>query len=360
VTLPLSLQIEVAPAYELLLTLAVMSDTPGHDTYELEPGWLKNARQAASPDLLRQIDALSGTERLWAHLLSLAYESPPPRDVPGFLAALADTSAAEIRLRLLGYYVRYLRRLTPPDVIAAAAAGDRSAQQELLRTSDPDDEGWQHALGAILPLNAEETKRSILEILQGWYAQVFRGQEARVMPVLVREAERMQALARTRSGHRVLEQALPGYDYLPEPGIRRLILIPSLMVRPQLYSLDHAESKVLVYGVADDSLAAESDVPGPRLLRLTKALGDERRLRILKRLTAGDRTLHELALDFGASDTTMLHHLIILRAAGLVRVQSAPGKRYRLQRHVLPEVGTLLESYLREDKDRQRETRGRD
>jgi DNA-binding transcriptional ArsR family regulator len=343
---PFSIRIEVAPAYELLLTLAVVSDAAGHHTYELEPTWFESVRQSASPDLLERIDTFSGTERLFAHLLSLAYEAPHPRDVPGFLAQMAGADAEELRLRLLGYYVRYLRRLTPPDVIAAAAAGDLNAQQQFLRTSDPDDEGWQRALRAILFLDTEETKRRVLGILQDWYDQVFRKQESRIMPILEREAERKQALARTVPPERVLEAALPGYDYLPETGIRRLVLIPSLVVRPQIYSLDHAESKILVYGVADDSLAAETDAPSPRLLRLVKALGDERRLRILKRLTTGDRTLHELALDFGVSDTTMLHHLIILRAAGLVRVRSGAGKRYRLQRHILPEVGTLLESFL--------------
>jgi DNA-binding transcriptional ArsR family regulator len=264
---------------------------------------------------------------------------------------LRATDAEEIRLRLLGYYVRHLRRLTPADVIAAAAAGDRLAQQEFLRTSDPGDEGWQRALRAMLPLDGDETKRRVRGILQDWYDQVFRERESRVMPILEREAERMQALARSLTPLRVLELALPGYDYLPETGIRRLVLIPSLVVHPQIYGLDHAESKIFVYGVADDSLPAETDAPSPRLLRLAKALGDERRLRTLKRLTAGDRTLHELALDFGVSDTTMLHHLIILRAAGLVRVQAGSGKRYRLERHVLSEIGTLLESYLRTDKD---------
>jgi DNA-binding transcriptional ArsR family regulator len=265
---------------------------------------------------------------------------------------MARTGAEEIRLRLLGYDVRYLRRLTPPDVIAAAAAGDESAQQEFLRTSEPDDEGWQAALRAVLPLDAEATKRRIMGILQDWYDQVFRARESRVMPILEREVERKQALARTLSRERMIEAALPGYDYLPEPGIRRLVLIPSLAVRPQIYSLDHAESKILVYGVTDDTLVAETDAPSPRLLRLAKALGDERRLRILKRLTAGERTLHELALDFGVSDTTMLHHLIILRAARLIRVQSGAGKRYRLERHVLPEMGALLQSYLDTDEDR--------
>jgi len=345
-TASFSLQIGVAPAYELLLSLGVMSDTPGRHAYELDNSWFEQARKAASPALLQQIDAFSGTDMLWAHLLSLAYEALVPGDVPAFLKHVEQTDAEEVRLRFLGYYVRHLRRLTPPDVIAAAAAGDSRAQAEFLRTSQPTDEGWQQALRAVLPLGAEETKYRLLEIARGWHEQVFRAQEASVMPIVERDAERKEALLRTSTPERLLQLALPGYDYLPEPGIRHVLLIPSWFVRPQIYVLDHAETKIFACGVDEETLRAGADVPSPRLLRLAKALGDERRLRILKRLTAGDRTLHELAVAFGVSDTTMLHHLIILRGARLIRVQGGSGKRYRLQRDVLPEMGHLLAEYL--------------
>jgi DNA-binding transcriptional ArsR family regulator len=323
-----------------------MSDTPGRQTYELENTWFESVRRAASTDLLEKIDALSGSDMPWAHLLSLALETPPPRDVPNFLAHVEATDADEVRLRLLGYYVRYVRRLTPPEVIAAAAVGDRDAQQEFLRTSTPGDDGWQQVLRALLPLDSVETKARVLAILRGWYEQVFHGQEAEAMPIIERDAERLRAMARTLQPARVLAAALTGYEYVPEWDIRRVALIPSLVIRPHIHTLDHADTKIIAYSVADESLAAETDTPSPRLLRLAKALGDERRLRILKRLTAGDRTLHELAVDFDVSDTTMLHHLIILRAAGLVRVRSQAGKRYHLERHVLPEAGMLLEKYL--------------
>lgn len=337
-------QVEAAPAYELLMTLAVMSDTSGREAYELDTGWYDAARRSASGDLLQQIDAWGGSDMLWAHLVSLAYESPPPRDVPAFLAHLTETDAMEVRLHLLGYYGRALRRLTPPHVIAAAAAGDRAAQDEFLRSSYPDDGGWQRALAAVIPLDAESTKRQALAILHGWNNKVFRAQEQALMAALQRDAESKQALLRTSSALEVLKVALPGYEYVPELRLQRVLLIPSLVVRPLIHTLDHADTRIFVYGVADESMVASSDTPHPRLMRLARALGDERRLRILRRLASGDCTLHELATHFGVRDTTLLHHLVILRGAGLVRVRE--GKRYHLERHAVPEMGRLLETYL--------------
>jgi DNA-binding transcriptional ArsR family regulator len=334
------------------MALGVVSDVEGRETYELDAAWFERVRQRASPELLAHIKALTASDKPWAHLVSLAYEAPPPRDVPAFLAQLDQTDAMEVRLRFLGYYVRAVRRLTPPDIIMAAAAGDRQAQESFLRTSFPGDGGWQETLRAVLPLDAETTKSQVLEILRSWHDQVFRSLEGEIMPILERDAESKLALLRAGSAERVLAAALPGFDYLPEPGLQRVLLIPSFVLRPQIHSLDHADTKIFVYSVADESIAAGSDAPNPRLLRLAKALGDERRLRILKRLTAEDLTLHELATHFGVSDTTMLHHLIILRGAGLVRVRGGAGKRYRLERHVIPEMGRLLQTYLGSMEDR--------
>jgi DNA-binding IclR family transcriptional regulator len=53
----------------------------------------------------------------------------------------------------------------------------------------------------------------------------------------------------------------------------------------------------------------------------------------------------ELAESFGLAKTTMHHHMIILRSAGLVTA-SVGTKRYRLRHEALPDVGALLSGYL--------------
>ena len=93
-------------------------------------------------------------------------------------------------------------------------------------------------------------------------------------------------------------------------------------------------------------MSADSDAPPLRLVRLSKALGDEKRLRILRALGEGEKTLMELAELFAVPKTTMHHHMIVLRSAGLVSV-GVGDKRYRLRREVVPDLGDLLSGYLR-------------
>lgn len=92
-------------------------------------------------------------------------------------------------------------------------------------------------------------------------------------------------------------------------------------------------------------MAAQTGAPPPRLVRVLKALGDERRLRILHRLGEGEFTLQELSTHFDTGNTTMLHHLVILRAAGLVEVRGT-AKRYRMRREPLDDLPRFIDLYL--------------
>jgi DNA-binding IclR family transcriptional regulator len=85
------------------------------------------------------------------------------------------------------------------------------------------------------------------------------------------------------------------------------------------------------------------------LVRLTKALGDERRLQVLKMPAGGRYTLPQIAQQFGVAKTTMHHHLVLLRAAGLVRMRS-DDRTYVLREEMLPSVSELLATYLQGEK----------
>jgi DNA-binding transcriptional ArsR family regulator len=344
---PITLEIDSCPAYEFVLSLSVWSDIIDHDTYEVDTGWFEDIRRQAPQDLLAKIEAFAQqSDMLWAHLISPAYECPPPHDVPTFLAYLKTLDPLEIRLRLLGYYVRYFRRATPPEVIAAAAAGDHTAQQQFLQTSYPNIASWHAALAHLLPLTPAETASQLMEILERWYTEVFRAQEPRLLPSLERAVEATRLLAASASMDGVIERVTNGVSFVPEPGIQRVLLIPSVVARPIVHYFDHHEVKIICYPVSDESMAVEGETPPPRLLRVLKALGDERRLRILKRLSTGQYTLQQLANHFGVSKTLMHHHLFILRAAGLIQVRGGANQVYSLRHDTIAAVGPLLNKYL--------------
>ncbi len=79
---------------------------------------------------------------------------------------------------------------------------------------------------------------------------------------------------------------------------------------------------------------------------LYKALGDERRLRMLSILNEGDAGLMEIAERVDLAKSTTHHHLRILRSAGLVRVTVGENKSYSLRREGVPEAARLLDAYL--------------
>jgi len=345
----LIVEVEAAPAYEFLVSLCAFNDACGdfHSevTYDVGKAWFEDVRAKASPDLLATIEQFSfHSHQVWEHIFSLAYSCPAPRDVPTFIDYLETIDALELRLHILGYYVREHRRVTPPETIYAAAQGDSEAQKKLLKTSFPDDADWQKLLRWLLALDMTATKNILLDILRGWYEEVFREQEPAILPILARDVEAKRALKSTMSPEQLIETCT-GWEYVPEPGIKRVVLIPSYINRPYNSDVEHHGTRIFYFPVADESVAAGSNAPPVRLLRLAKALADERRLRILKKLSTGSYTLQELSEDFGVAKTTMHHHLITLRTAGLVRMRLSD-KRYSLRADVLDSLGDLLSMYL--------------
>src|SRR5215467_3072546 len=89
---PLAIDIEASAAYELLMTLCVISDVEGYKTYDVGSEWFDVILAKASHDLLASISQ-SGlyNQQVWEHLLGFVYECPPPRDVPALLAHIVAT-----------------------------------------------------------------------------------------------------------------------------------------------------------------------------------------------------------------------------------------------------------------------------
>jgi DNA-binding transcriptional ArsR family regulator len=338
--------IDVSPAYELLESLVTTFDTGESDTYEIGPEWISVARARAGDELLERIAAVSqGDSDTFIHLIGLAYDTPAPRDIPAFLRHLRQTDADEIRLHLVQFYARETRRMTPPAVIRAAIRGEEEAKREFLRTSHPDWEPWTEYLRRILNADGEALKAELIDVLELWAERVWKPEALTITPILERDADAKRDLLRSLPLERFITTATNGVEFAPRPGIDQVVMIPSFVNRPLVSYLEFGEILLIVYPVADESVSADADAPPLRLVRLSKALGDEKRLRILRVLSEGEKTLMELADMFGVAKTTMHHHMIVLRSAGLVSV-GVGQKRYRLRTETVPDVGALLSGYL--------------
>jgi DNA-binding transcriptional ArsR family regulator len=143
-----------------------------------------------------------------------------------------------------------------------------------------------------------------------------------------------------------LAEAANGADIVPAPGIDDIEVFPTWVLRPWDVFWEQDDTMLVGVGVQDREPSGDPDAPPDQLVRLAKALGDERRLRVLRRLLTRSSTLQELAEHLGTPKTTLLHHLVILRSAGIVRVGPTAQGRYSLRPGVARELHRLLDAYL--------------
>jgi hypothetical protein len=338
----LSVEIDASEAAELLLSIATVIVDEDLDTYELEAARIEEVRAAAPPELLAQARELL-PEKSAALLLGLVYTTPKPRTVPAFLEHLAATDPVELRLHLLGYYMRG-HHVADPETIRRAAERDPEAIAELLAAAaeyaDPDKcEALQLAVNS----DPVEGKRNLLELLSGWNEHVLP-QLAPADPTLAeRDAEAKRELVKSVPPEQVVERLAPGIQWVPGPEIDRMMLFPAYSPRPWVYMSEYKRVKIFCYPITLDRERAPGDPA--ELVRLYKALGDESRLKLLKRLQEGPISLTDAAHEIGLAKSTTHHHLAILRQAGFVLIQEGDDT-YTLRPDMRPEPGALLASYL--------------
>jgi len=331
------------------MSAVTFTETDHYSVAEIGAEWLADAERAAGADLVRRLhDFAQGTGDGLIHLLALAYDAPG-RDVASFIGHLRELAADEIVLHAIAHYEYHYRRMTPPETMRAAVDGDRAAIREFLH-SVRDWPEWQAFLERNLGRDVEDIKAEVIGLLTEWNERVWLPQQERIMAILERDADAKRELSRRLPFEEFVEVATNGVRFVPHPGIERVVLVPDYINRPWVSNIEHRGAMILIYPVADESVAADLDTPPLRLVRLAKALGDEKRLRILRALAENPRGLADLAEQFEMPKTTMHHHMVTLRSAGLVSV-GAGTKDYRIRRDALPDLVQLLSGYIGTDTD---------
>jgi len=328
------------------------------------PGWVANLtlgkawftaiRESVDSDLMAALDAYSDPSpspqvSLWSYLLTLAFETPEPHDVPAFLAHFAATPPLQVRLLLLGYHDFPQQRRAPQETLLRAAQGDAAALQEVAKRCFPRDATRRQAMIDLLSLDPEETRARLLAIMERWYREVFRDQEKQIMPILERDARATRELQRTLTLEKLVETLTNGLEFQPWPGLQWVGLAPTYVTRPWTVQQFQGEGIVICYPASDEALDGD-EAPPARLIRLHQALGDERRLRILRHVTRQRSTFQEIANALDLPKSSLHYHLSILRAAGLLR--ASPGDHgfvYGLRREALLGMGESLLRYLEDE-----------
>jgi DNA-binding transcriptional ArsR family regulator len=339
----LTVEIDASEAAELLLSIATVLVEDEQDTYELGAARIAEVRATTPPELLREAVELL-PEKSAALLLGLVYTTSRPRTVSAFLEHLAATDPIELRLHLLGYYMKG-HHVSDPETIRRAAEGDAGAIDELVAAAreytDPDKcESLQLAINR----DPAESKQALLDLLSGWSEHVLPALTPADPTLAERDAEAKRELVKSVPAEQVVERLAPGIQWVPGPEIDRVVLFPAYSPRPWVYMSEYKRVKIFCYPITLDRAPAAPGDPAT-LVRLYKALGDESRLKLLKRLQDGPISLGEAAQEVGLAKSTTHHHLAILRQAGFVLIQEGDDT-YTLRPDLQPEPGALLQQYL--------------
>jgi DNA-binding transcriptional ArsR family regulator len=340
------LAITTRSAYEFILTATAFVTPQRVDSYEAGPPWFTRTEAALGTEATKRMRALTGgCEHVLVRLLGVAHDLPAPGSAEGLLDELRRLSAEDVRLTLLGYYSKRTRRRAAPELIREAAGGDAAAQRSFV-TAASDGPDCEAALRSILGRPVDELRLELLDVLATWREHVFVSHIAAVGGILEREVDRLRHRSTELTLDAFLEEVTGGATVVAEPGTETIEVFPHWALRPWNVFWDHATSQIVGVAVPAEHSSANPDDPPDRLVSLAKALGDERRLRILRRLSGGSYTLQELSEHFAIPKTTLLHHLVMLRAAGIVRVGPGPSGRYSLRPEMPRELQRLLEAYL--------------
>jgi DNA-binding transcriptional ArsR family regulator len=308
----LRVAVDWAPAYELVLSLGCFVTFAKHRLLELGESWVEDVRTrlpaGMAARLSRQSAALSMKHKEDELLMLLVRACPAKRDAQSFIEWLEQLGAGEA--------------------------------YEALTPRVPDG-------GPKLPRDFAEWRNRVVNVLNVWNDTYFKGIDPAILRGLEEEANAVRGRLES-SPQALIEEMTNGI--LVEPGEEPMTvtLVPQYHERP--YNTDICElGGVIILYPADICLPTD-DQPPSRLLRLTHALSDESRLRILRFVADGPRTLTEVARFIGLSQPTVHHHLVHLRAAGLVRVYFVANSpsRYSLRPHALDQLSDQLGRYLQQ------------
>lgn len=336
-------------SHEVILTIwSAFNPTETNTAHDLGAGWGQGVRDKTPDDLAAEIVELGGPYcHVWLGISSLMLQAPHPHDPESVGRWLERVDEKRLRRWILGYSSEHHDQ----GLIEQAAEGDVEAALSLFAEKAEKKPGLLDFVRWMLTN----------EGLPGRYAaafsrfrnEVFSEFEEEFAGAISRAAAARRAAPTRGSAKEVVEEVTSGIDFEIPLGVSRIVLLPSVVTRPLSLIDAHRGTMSVYYGVADEFINSDPEAPPSWLVRMYKALSDEKRLRILRRLSEGETSLDELTEMLDLSKSTVHHHISLLRGAGLIRIHvpsdasSGRSKCYTLREQTLADASTYLDSYLR-------------
>ena len=339
---PFTVEIAVNPVFDLLVaTWSARGESEKTSSWTLGEEWLAGFADAIPTEVWDELDVLSGDceadALLWLLMGLLAEEATELDTVTG---ALDWLDGVDLRSMLLAN----LCPTAEAELIESVTGGDGSGVERLVEHAE---EASSKEPGLVEVLAELDTSR-LIGALRAVYDTAFASYAEEWAPALARSADTVGMTVPGSQPQALIERITNGIDYEIPLGVTRLVLVPSVVIRPFSMVNDAGSGVVLAYPVDDEHLVDDPEAPSTWLVNYFKALGDPRRLKLLRRLEQGPADLAELSDLIGMAKTSTFHHVGVLRSAGLVTVHigGSNSGTYELRRQAFGDADGLLHKYL--------------
>ncbi len=330
-------------ACDLFMSLYVLHHA---SDFGVRPAWAAGVRQRLSPAnrlTLEKLFTFANIPLTWISRL------PAPKNAETALKAAADLPPSR-RLAVLTLKEDVRQKVEPllqeitrkgkwnTEVRTAIIAAFGEFAQPLSRGFDVMLNTW---------LDPEQTGDAYLTALNEYQRVYFAEEEQRIRPEIESGLGKAKTLASRKAASALVETLTNGVSLEEAQALDDLTLMPSWWVAP-LTVLERAAGgkTLLAFSIRK---AAQSGTEAPEaLVASLKSLGDPTRLRILHFLATGPLSPSELARRLHLRPPTVIHHLHLLRAAGLVQVTISKNleRRYAVRPATLKTIFNSLQEYL--------------
>ncbi|QOR66229.1 winged helix-turn-helix transcriptional regulator [Cytobacillus suaedae] len=267
-------KVDFSPIYELMNSLELFVSKKFVKNLDLGIDWVKSVEEQIEPGLLEELR--SKDVPCLSYLNVLLYLSPHKNDINEF--------------------IYWLSELTPGNLY------------ELLSPIIADN----------LPNDLGTIRDSYVHYLSTWNEAYFSTFDPIVLDELKKSKAYYERLSTTKYSMDLVEKASGGIRIEPFEGLKEVVLVPGYHNTPLTVYWKYKNMYIIRYPV--DIGSEDPTQPSKQLVRLTKALADENRLRILQYVANEPRTFTAILNYINVSKSTVHHHIMALRSAGLISV----------------------------------------
>ncbi|MFD0693818.1 ArsR/SmtB family transcription factor [Paenibacillus sp. GCM10027628] len=295
------IEIDYSPAYELVISLFAYAKKNAVKGIALGSDWKKSVKSSLSASLSHELN------------------NAPIEQFTG-LDLLIGSCPDKTTTRS---FLDWLEALQPPEMMNLLARHVES-----------------------LPATILDQKKQAVHLLRQWDTEYFSKLDPIILENLKQDAETKQSWVSAMSPEALFEEATNGIHQLPAPDLQVIRLIPQYHLHPTNSSNHYKHMIVCFY--ACDAAPARSVLPHPALQRLLNSLADPNRLSMLRFMSMQARSFTELVQFSGLAKSTVHHHLVALRASGLIRVtaEGTSHVTYSLREETVNQVTAKLNDYL--------------